>query len=124
MNLFADDWHDCLREQYMHVIRQDDHITLNTLIGVMHQVGFSDTELAELRVRATMHVDEVGADFVPDLDILEPTVYAGVDVEPDDTPPTYAEALEEAAQETESEPGEPEDEPPAEPDAPQQLSLF
>ena len=123
MNLFADDWHDCLREQYMHVIRQDDHITLNTLTGVMHQVGFSDTELAELRVQATMHVDDVGADFVPDLDILEPTVYAGVDVEdePDDTPPTYAEALEEAAQESES---EPEDEPPAEPDAPQQLSLF
>lgn len=37
----------------------------------MNQAGFSDAELAEFRVLATMHVDQVDGDFVPDLDALQ-----------------------------------------------------
>ncbi|MBZ0281544.1 MAG: hypothetical protein K8L97_12465 [Anaerolineae bacterium] len=70
-NVFAEDWLDCLRSHYMHVIRTNDRVTLPSLTIVMGQAGFNESELAELRVRATMHVDDIGADFVPDMDVLE-----------------------------------------------------
>ncbi|MBI1282266.1 MAG: hypothetical protein GC179_29335 [Anaerolineaceae bacterium] len=69
-NVFADDWVDCLESHYMHVIRNKDKVTEPSLSVVMHSAGFSDKQLAELRVRATMHVDDTGTDFVPDLDVL------------------------------------------------------
>ncbi|MBZ0292509.1 MAG: hypothetical protein K8L99_08060 [Anaerolineae bacterium] len=132
MNVFADDWRDCLREQFMHVVRSGDDITLPSLTRVMHDVGFTDEELAELRVRATMHVDDVDEDFVPDMDVLEPTVHAGVEVPAEavevedpqtDLPPTYEEALEEseAVDEDDTLPDEDDEDDPL---SPQQLSLF
>lgn len=69
-NIFATEWMDCLEAHYTHVIRTKDHVTEPSLTIVMHSAGFTDKQLAELRVRATMHVDDVGADFVPDLDVL------------------------------------------------------
>ena len=47
--------------------------TLSSLTAVMRSVGFRDDELAQLRIEATMHVDNVGEDFSPDLDILANT---------------------------------------------------
>jgi len=70
MSVFSEDWRACLREQYKHVIRENDQITLPSLTSVMQRVGFSDDELAQLRVEATMRADEVAEDFVPDLEIL------------------------------------------------------
>jgi hypothetical protein len=70
-NIFADEWMECLEAHYMHVIRIKDKVTEPSLSIVMHSAGFTDKQLAELRVRATMHVDDVGEDFVPDLDVLE-----------------------------------------------------
>ena len=70
-NIFADEWMECLEAHYMHVIRINDKVTEPSLSIVMHSAGFSDTQLSELRVRATMHVDDVSPDFVPDLDVLE-----------------------------------------------------
>ncbi len=70
-NIFADEWMECLEAHYMHVIRIKDKVTEPSLSIVMHSAGFSDAQLAELRVRATMHVDDVGTDFVPDLDVLD-----------------------------------------------------
>ncbi|MBA3868035.1 MAG: hypothetical protein H0X30_02675 [Anaerolineae bacterium] len=46
-------------------------MTEPSLSIVMHSAGFNDTQLSELRVRATMHVDDVSPDFVPNLDVLE-----------------------------------------------------
>ncbi len=69
-NVFADEWRDCLRAHYMHVVRTEDHVTLPTLTVVMHQAGFNDSELAELRVRATLRTEQVADDFVPQLDVL------------------------------------------------------
>jgi hypothetical protein len=69
-NIFAEDWRDCLRSHYLHVVGEQDGRTERTLRGVMHNVGFSDDELNELRVLATIHVDDVGADFTPDLNVL------------------------------------------------------
>jgi hypothetical protein len=70
-NIFADDWLECLESHYMHVIRINDKVTEPSLSIVMHSAGFSDSQLAELRVRATMHIDDVSPEFVPDLDVLE-----------------------------------------------------
>lgn len=70
-NIFADDWVECLEAHYMHVIRTNDKVTEPSLSIVMHSAGFSDEQLAELRVRATMHVDDVGKGFVPDLEVLD-----------------------------------------------------
>lgn len=69
-NIFADDWRDCLRAHYMHVVRENDWVTLPTLTMVMHGAGFSDSDLAEMKVRATIRAEDVAAEFVPDLDVL------------------------------------------------------
>jgi hypothetical protein len=117
VSVFADDWRACLREHYMHVVRTDDRVTLPSLTLVMHEVGFSDDDLAELRVLATMRADDMPADYVPP-EVAAPRVFAAV------APPDEIEAEADAPPVEESEP-EPEPEPDADdPDAPQQLSLF
>jgi hypothetical protein len=131
-SIFADEWRDCLKSHYLYVVREQDVRTERTLRGVMHNVGFSEDELNELRVRATMHVDDVGVEFVPDLEILK-TIEASVDLVgevdvgathgsplPADTPPDEIiemELVEEA--ETEAEAPVPYDQ-----SGPEQLSLF
>jgi uncharacterized protein len=149
-NIFADEWMECLEAHYMHVIRINDKVTEPSLSIVMRSAGFSDAQLAELRVRATMHIDDVSADFVPDLDVLEthdhqhnaPEAVEAhiynipIEVEPAPTEaalPVEAEAVSQndipAEVELESETLEEEtlteQEPEQEdPDEPQQLSLF
>ncbi len=73
-SVFFEEWIRSLREQYKHVVRQDDRVTLPTLTAVMIDVGFSEDELAQLRVEATMHVDKIGSDHVADMEILEQTL--------------------------------------------------
>jgi len=70
-SIFFDEWIKSLREQYKYVIRNNDQVTLPSLTEVMHDVGFTDDELAHLRVEATMHIDDVSDDFVPDLKVLD-----------------------------------------------------
>ena len=72
-SVFYDEWLRSLREQYKHVVRKDDRATLSSLTAVMHNVGFRDDELAQLRIEATMHVDNIREDFSPDMDILAKT---------------------------------------------------
>ena len=69
-SVFHDEWLRSLREQYKQVVRKDDRATLSSLTAVMRNVGFRDDELAQLRIEATMHVDDVPVDFSPDMDIL------------------------------------------------------
>lgn len=75
---FADDWRASLREHYMDVVRRNDLVTLRTLVGVMFETGFTEAELTELRVRATLRADEMPDDFVPDMKVLEPVIYPAV----------------------------------------------
>lgn len=70
-SVFFEEWIRSLREQYKYVVRTDDRVTLPTLTAVLQDVGFGEDELAQLRVEATMRVDDVGADFAPDLDALK-----------------------------------------------------
>jgi len=70
-SVFYEEWLRSLREQYKQVARNDDRVTLSSLTAVMRQIGFRDDELAQLRVKATMHVDDAGADYRADLNILD-----------------------------------------------------
>lgn len=68
---FAGHWRASLREQYLYIVRIGDKRTEATLRALMiAQLGFSENDLRELYIRATMHVDAVGADFVPDADFV------------------------------------------------------
>ncbi|MFN8377729.1 MAG: hypothetical protein U0452_03580 [Anaerolineae bacterium] len=123
---FASDWRDCLVAHYQNVLRNQDQLTESTLVGVLQEVGFSAQDLAEIKVRATMRAEDMGPDFVPDLDVLtdeaieaiqsqqaepppEPAVFAGVTFEETAAPPTEPDSvvteaivLEEGAAEEES----------------------
>jgi len=134
-DIFADEWRECLRAHYMHVIRTRDKVTQPSLTVVMHQAGFDDSELAELRVRATMHMDDVGEDFVPDMDVREndapiiavgaPEPFEQVALRDELSGNALIEEVEEAAAEAELLSKEPiPDLPDDESDAPQQLTLF
>ena len=70
-DIFSDEWRECLRAHYTYVARANDKITERTLRGVMIEAGFTDTELKRIYVLATAHVDDMGEDFVPNMDILE-----------------------------------------------------
>ncbi len=67
---FADDWRECLSTHYQYTIRNQDAVTERTLTDVMRRIGFSDQQLAELRVLATMRAEEMPPDYVPDMDLL------------------------------------------------------
>ncbi len=67
---FADDWRECLCRHYQYTVQQRDIATERTLSEIMRGVGFSDAQLAELRVLATIRAEEMPPDFVPDMDLL------------------------------------------------------
>ena len=69
-SVFHEEWLRSLREQYKHIVRNDDRVTLPSLTAVMQRLGFRDDELAQLRIEATMHMDDVGEDFSADMNIL------------------------------------------------------
>ncbi|MCK6580314.1 MAG: hypothetical protein L6Q98_19650 [Anaerolineae bacterium] len=140
---FADDWRECLRAHYQYVVRANDRRTLDSLTGVLHQVGFREDELGELYLRATLHVDEVAEDFTPDMTVVAAMVSAAGGAPSEDASAALIAAAEAAAQAVEnpsepdyaapdaepaadSAPGDaPSDEtPPYDPSGPQQLSLF
>jgi hypothetical protein len=71
-NVFGDEWYECLEAHYMHVIRTNDKVTEPSLTYVLvKQVGFTEAQLAELRVKATMRAEDMPDDFVPDMSVLE-----------------------------------------------------
>ncbi len=77
MSVFSDEWRACLREQYKYVIQQQDENTRQSLTHVLIYGAdgrgiFTEDELAQLWVEATLRVEDNPADFVPDLDILQP----------------------------------------------------
>lgn len=137
---FADDWRECLGTHYQYTIRNQDAVTERTLTDVMRRVGFSDQQLAELRVLATMRAEEMPPDYVPDMELLTTLAQAEnvpplenfqivvpempeEDVIIEDVIPeeivTEIEILEQVEDEPESEP-----EPPKAADGPVQYSMF
>jgi hypothetical protein len=67
-SIFYQDWRDCLRAHYMHVIRTNDQITEPTLHGVLIRTGFTEDEIKEMAVQARMRDTEAHPDDLPSLD--------------------------------------------------------
>ncbi len=72
-SVFFEEWLNSLREHYKHVLRAGDRVTEPSLTAVMQHVGFTEDELRQLRLEATMRADEVSSDFVPNMDIMRAT---------------------------------------------------
>lgn len=136
-SIFTDEWRRCLRAHYMDVIQRNDQITLKSLVRVMHDTGFNDDELAELRIRATMRADEMPDDFVPDPRVFQAIAENMLPDEPfseeayvEESPADLLETVEEVVAEEEVTEALVEELPPVEDeseedaDAPAQLSLF
>lgn len=148
-SVFHQEWLRSLREQYKHVARSGDTVTLPSLTEVMQGVGFGEDELRQLKIEATMRADELPQGFQPDLDILsqpeptpdqdedeqpaaaeapEPTVYPAVDMSALDDESeslTFEDSLARDAHASDAEPDDdPIDEQADDPDDPQQISLF
>lgn len=70
-SIFAEEWRECLRAQFIHVVRENDQKTLETLKGVMYDVGFREDDLKAMYIEATMRADDMPEDFVPDMDVLK-----------------------------------------------------
>lgn len=63
-NVFDGEWRECLRAHYKHVVKQNDTRTRETLTIVLtHEaINFSEDELRQLYVEATMRADEFSED--------------------------------------------------------------
>ncbi len=119
---FSEDWRDCLKAHYTHVIRTNDVRTEKTLRTVLHECGYNDARINEWYVLATMHVDDVEPDFVPDLELVQAET-APVMVAVPEMPSAPVDAvIEEPPPEEAVE--EEDDTPPHDPNGFQQMSLF
>ncbi len=132
-NPFHEEWRDCLRAHFLYVIQSGDRVTEPSLGLVMLEAGFTEAELAELRVRATLRVEDAPPGFVPDLDALRVYPAAAPQPEPESAellmePEAFVETIEPAADPADPEPVTVEhpavEPPPDDADLPQQLSLF
>ncbi len=140
MSVFADDWRDTLKEQYKHVIREDDNHTEATLRTIMYDVGFDDDDLAQLKIEATMRADdltdaqqeEIAQRIQPGVDIPIPAETPAEEREPDPVMELPQPEAEPAAEATEAEanatpeeaidePEQPDDD---DPNGPTQMSMF
>ena len=112
---FSDDWRDCLKAHYTHVIRAEDHRTEKTLRNVLYECGFNADDLKEWYVLATMHVDDLPSDFVPDMELVQQVEAAAPQIE---SPPEIELTVEESQGNEDDKP------PPPDKSGFQQLSLF
>ncbi len=71
MSVFSDEWRRCMRVHYQHVIRHNDTVTKPTLTEVLHMVGFTEAELNQLYIEATMRTEDNNPDFKPNLSLLQ-----------------------------------------------------
>lgn len=71
-SIFQDEWRKCLKEHYKYVIRQQDKGTEETLVPVLHRIGFTDDELRALYREATLRTEDMPDDFVPDMERATP----------------------------------------------------
>ena len=65
--IFFEEWRRCLIEHYKYVVRNGDTLTERSLTRVLlrSDVGFTEDELRQFYLEATMHVDHLPDGFVP-----------------------------------------------------------
>jgi hypothetical protein len=69
-NIFAEEWRRCLREHYKYIIKESDKVTEQTLVTVLHRVGFTENELRQLYMEATIRAEDMSGDVLPDVQKL------------------------------------------------------
>lgn len=70
-SVFRGEWHAQQEAHYRYVVRTGDSQRREHIKQVMRDLGYSEEEIAQLYMQATMHVDDMPDDFVPDLETLE-----------------------------------------------------
>jgi hypothetical protein len=107
--VFAEEWRACLRAHYQYVIRNEDKVTERTLVGVLHEVGFTDDDLSQLGSASNTNPEESGSDQTRAADAVPvaeaPLLLTAAEPEPEPEP-------------------EPAQDQPGSPDLPAQLTLF
>lgn len=68
---FDEEWRESLAEQFKHAARLEGKTRRDALRQMLHELGFSEGQLRDLYIDATMHIDDLNADFLPDLDMIE-----------------------------------------------------
>jgi hypothetical protein len=71
-SVFGDEWRRCLKEHYKYVVKNQDKRTEETLNPIMADAGFRENDLRQLYLEATLHVDDMPDDFVPDMERVAP----------------------------------------------------
>jgi hypothetical protein len=73
-SIFFDEWRNCLKAHYSTFVQQEylpqperKAHAKDALEGVLHRMGFSEDDLHDLYVRATMRVEDVPENFVPEM---------------------------------------------------------
>lgn len=67
-SIFYEDWRECLKSHYTHVISHNDHVTEPTLHNVLLRVGFTEEEIKEIAIRAKMRDVDASPEDLPGLD--------------------------------------------------------
>jgi len=80
-SVFHDEWRRCLAEHYQYVVRENDKNTEDTLILVLQRIGFTDSELRQLYLEATQHIDDLPPGFIPDRERVLPNQTQALDAD-------------------------------------------
>jgi hypothetical protein len=128
-SIFGDEWRRCLREHYKYVIRIQDRETELSLLPILQRFGFREEDLRNLYLEATMHMDDLPEDFVPDLQRLNALSVQGDDrtftVHPAECScPACADQVLEIGHDEDGQPIEEDEEDTPPDDLPRQKSLF
>lgn len=68
-NIFGDEWRACLREHFKYVVQHDTRTTLESLRVALLQGNppvFTEDELRELYIEATLRAEDLPDGFVPE----------------------------------------------------------
>jgi len=68
---FRDDWHDAQEAHFQYISRVGDAHQRAAARAAMAQAGYSEEEIAQLYVAATMHQDDLPDGFVADVEVIE-----------------------------------------------------
>jgi hypothetical protein len=69
-NVFGDEWRECLREHFKYVVQHDTRTTLESLRVALLQGDppvFTEDELRDLYIEATLRAEDLPDDFVPEV---------------------------------------------------------
>lgn len=70
-SIFGDQWRATQIAYFEQMMRTGNAEQRANACQIMRDSGFSDQEINDLYIQATMHLDDVPDDFVPDLEVIE-----------------------------------------------------